>query len=226
MAHAAQLRPEGYIFTPEFHADLNPFLNQVPTDAELSWVRKFDDSLQRLIGTDANLRQQLTFFYFFRRAVEAGVFVALATLPETLRPKAYSEFTRQQAIELLDLLSRTGLAASPDPGLYDLHPWLRNVIYRYVAQEYPEPKSFASAVEAFTHAMSDLSVLLDRPLGYILLTPIIGCLLNGFALSLRFGYWQDLIGVMRCIRSIWRVRGMRLEWEALVQYVDEHILIR
>jgi tetratricopeptide (TPR) repeat protein len=170
-------------------------------------------------------RAQLAVLALFQGFIDVDALRAMGSPDQPAGPvPALAGLERQAGIALLDRAAETGLLTPYGGGYYAVHPAVPWHLHRLFEHHYGGSASPAArqAVQAWTAAVSSLGEYWLRRYsqGHAEVIGFLGAeednLLRARQLARRHGWWDQLMGAMQGLRTLYGHTGRTVEWRRLV----------
>jgi tetratricopeptide (TPR) repeat protein len=167
-------------------------------------------------------RAQLAVLHLFQDTVGVGALVDMGHPENAQRLPELAGLTRETGLALLDRAADIGLLTALGGGWYTIHPALP-WYFRHLYEVAGTPETSKRAEAAYTAAIANVGRAFwgeynqGRHQAIDVLRVEEANLLHALALGRRAARWNDVIGCMQGLRSLYQHFGRGAEWSRLVE---------
>jgi hypothetical protein len=179
-------------------------------------------------------RTKLALLYLFQGfvAVEDLCFMGDPGILGDRAVETVRGLTRNTGIELLDRAAEVGLLTSYADGYYSIHPALPWYFQNLFTQTYGRAGSAAAQAATYAYVRAMASAGNHYAFEYeqgrrdvlVLTRAQEANLLSAWRLARAHGWWEEVIGVMQGLRSLYEQTGRNLDWRRLVDEVVPEVV--
>ena len=179
----------------------------------------------RLDALDATLRQRLGVLALFQGFVDADVLAAMCHIDGA--PDAIKGLGRDEWIRVLNAAADVGLLKQVGQGYYTVHPALPWFFYDLLRESFPDhlgwlEEAFSKAYGAYGHYLFQMFTT-NTEIAMSLLRAEEGSLIHALRLARQHEIWDDIIGILYGLHTLFTTQGRWVEWERLTNNIEADI---